>query len=123
MLRSLRAKLVLTGLAQSIIPLAVVFVLVLFQQRDAVKVAGDECRRINLENLDQIARSVYDMCASQHEVLQQNVDAGLRLTSDVMTRLGTPTLDPDESVSPRWRRCTTSGSSMISGTSSPTSSR
>ena len=99
MLRSLRAKLVLTGLAQSIIPLAVVFVLVLFQQRDAVKVAGDECRRINLENLDQIARSVYDMCASQHEVLQQNVDAGLRLTSDVMTRLGTPTLDPDESVS------------------------
>lgn len=99
-MRTLRSKLIALGLVESLVPLVVVFLLVVAQQRAAVEVAGEECRRISLENLDSIARDVYTLCATQTEVLQHSVDTGLRVAGDILGREGGASLDPEVTV--RW---------------------
>ncbi len=88
LLRSVRTRLIAMSLTLVLIPLAVVLGVSVNQQHQSAKIAGQECQKLNLEALDTIAHTVFDICETQNEILQSMVDSGLKVTKSELSRAG-----------------------------------
>jgi methyl-accepting chemotaxis protein len=86
---SVRARLMGLGLGLILIPMSVVLVMTVVQQKNAAEIAGQECEDLNLIALDRVAESVYALCETQNQVLTSEVAAGLRVTKNVLGNQGT----------------------------------
>jgi methyl-accepting chemotaxis protein len=95
---SLKARLLLVGVALTLTPLAVVGVVVYAQNLRMQNVASEESTKLAYADLDHIAEGVYNMCQVQQELLEQKVQSDLHLARAYLNRLGEVTLDVDETV-------------------------
>ncbi len=96
--RSLRAKLIFTGVVVTTVPLVVASYLGSIQEQRLTDVAVQECADRAIEDLAHIAQGAYGICKAQDELLQQNVDAGLNVVRSAIARQGRVWLDRDETL-------------------------
>ncbi|MBN2312003.1 MAG: methyl-accepting chemotaxis protein [Candidatus Hydrogenedentes bacterium] len=85
---SLQRKLMSIGVTLSILPLVIAGVVVFVLNGRMREVAITESITLAYADLDHIAKGVYDMCATQEEVLQQSVNNSLNVARDVLHRAG-----------------------------------
>ncbi len=85
---SLKRKLLLTGVLLSLIPLVLLTTIIIKREMLMQEAASQECLNLAFTDLDHIAESVYVLCETQHQVLQDNVNAGLNVTNHVMNQQG-----------------------------------
>ena len=62
------------------------------------EITATECSKLADSDLEHIAGGIYTLCETQHQLLQENVNAGLNVTKDIMGQLGAVSFD-DETVS------------------------
>jgi methyl-accepting chemotaxis protein len=84
----LRTKLLTYGILLTILPLAVISIVILRQNAKMVKVADEESTALAYADLDHISRSIHALCTTQQEVLQQSVDHALNVARHVLQRTG-----------------------------------
>jgi methyl-accepting chemotaxis protein len=87
-LKTLRSRLMLTGVSLTTIPMLLVAIITFFQGNSAMKVAEIESRTLANEDLKHIVEGVYAMVASQQEVLQQKVVCDLNVAENELNALG-----------------------------------
>jgi len=85
---SLKARLLVPGVLLTLMPLVLVMAVVVNRELEMKKQTAEECTKLAYTDLDHIAEGVYALCETQHQVLQQNVDAGLNVTKAVMDQQG-----------------------------------
>ena len=85
---SLRARLLVPGILLSLLPLLVMMGVVVNRGLALKEQTSAECAKLAYADLDHIADSVFDLCETQDQVLQQNVDNGLKVTRAVMNGHG-----------------------------------
>ena len=85
---SLQARLLSAGVLLTLLPLAVVTVVIAQREAELKQLTADECTKLAFSDLDHVAQSVYSLCAAQDQVLQANVDAGLNVTKEAVARAG-----------------------------------
>ncbi len=74
---TLRARLLLTGLAIVIAPLVIISGVVVTKQNQMRDAAAKECRQLAYDDLDHMVEGIRALCATQQDVLQTNVRNGL----------------------------------------------
>ncbi|MCB1185226.1 methyl-accepting chemotaxis protein, partial [bacterium] len=94
-LNSLKARLLVPGILLSLVPLALVMAVAARQGFEMADVISDECTEIAYADLDHIAASVYTLCETQQQVLQENVNSGLNVTKAEIARLGALDFAPE----------------------------
>lgn len=95
----LRTKLMSIGVTLSVVPLLIVGVVMFRQNKQMQEVAMKESVAMAYDGLDNIARGVYAMCATQEEVIQQFVNSSLQVARRVMNDLGKVSFSADTTVS------------------------
>jgi methyl-accepting chemotaxis protein len=91
---NLRARLLLTGLAILVIPLAIITGVVIVKQNEMRTAAAEACRELAYHDLDHMVEGIRAMCAAQQDVLQDNVRNGLAVTHHAIEQRGAVTTDP-----------------------------
>ncbi len=84
----LQTKLLAYGVLLTVLPLAVVSVVVLRQNDKMVKVADEESTNLAYADLDHIAQNISGMCKSQEDLLQQSIDHSLSVARHVLQKTG-----------------------------------
>ena len=84
----LQTRLLIIGVALTVVPLAVVAATVLTQNARMVTVADEESTNLAYSDLDHIAQNIYAMCQAQQELLQHTVDHSLNVARDVLQDTG-----------------------------------
>jgi len=95
---TLRTKLVTLGVILTVVPLAVVMLVVYRQNMQVSKVAIEESNKLALADLDHIAEGVYAMCATQEEVIQKSVDNSLQVADRFLAMGGAIRFDTADMV-------------------------
>jgi len=80
----LQTRLLIIGIALTVVPLAVVAVTVLTQNAKMVTVADEESTNLAYADLDHIAQNIYAMCQAQQDLLQKTVNHSLNVARDVL---------------------------------------
>ncbi|MBN1123745.1 MAG: methyl-accepting chemotaxis protein [Sedimentisphaerales bacterium] len=93
----LKVKLLVIGIALTVLPILAVSIVVWNQNNKMMEIAEQENEVLALSDLDHIAQGVYGMCQAQQELVQQNVDASLNVARDVLNQIGQITFS-EESV-------------------------
>ncbi len=91
----LKRKLVLGGLALAAIPLLILSAVVFTTSEKSIAITREESLKLALSDLDHIAQGVYSMVQAQQEVLQQQVNGGLKIAHDLLAKLGGIHLDTE----------------------------
>lgn len=95
---SLKGRLLSTGILVSMVPLAVVVGVVVYQNRQVHDVAVTESRKLALADLDHLLAGAYALCATQEEVLQQSINHDLEVAREITSLLGGVRLATEEPV-------------------------
>jgi len=85
---SLRSRLVMIGIAVILIPLLIIIGVVITKQNQMRTAAAAECRTLAFTDLDHIVAGIYAMCATQQDVLAEQVRHGLAVTRDAIQSHG-----------------------------------
>jgi methyl-accepting chemotaxis protein len=85
---NLGPKLMLIGVALTLVPLIILGLAAFLQNRTAIKVSRDESIKLAYTDLDHIAEGVYRMCESQQEVLEKQMLHSLNVARDIVKRNG-----------------------------------
>jgi methyl-accepting chemotaxis protein len=85
---TLRTKLLLVGIALTLMPLIVVGVVVYRQNREMADVAAQESTKLAYADLDHIAKGVYGMCEAQEDLLNQTVVSQLKVAREMLKGAG-----------------------------------
>jgi hypothetical protein len=97
----LRTKLISIGVLFTIIPLIVVSVILLKQNRKLVHISGVGNTESAYKNLDSIALATYALCQSQQEVIQENINSSLKVAHDILQRNGKVLLNNEDKAT--WK--------------------
>ncbi|NCC24347.1 MAG: HAMP domain-containing protein, partial [Deltaproteobacteria bacterium] len=85
---SIRAKLLLTGILATIVPLLIITLVASWQAGEVETIAEQEVMRLSHANNEAIVAGVVGMVTSQQEVLEQKVSADLNVARHVMKQAG-----------------------------------
>ena len=91
---TLRARLLLIGLAIVFVPLGIITGVVITKQNQMRIAAAQECHKLAYDDLDHIVEGIRSMCATQQAVLQDNVRNGLAVTRHAIGLSGEISFDP-----------------------------
>ncbi len=86
---SMRTRLLSAGILLTLVPLLAISLVVAVRGVKLEESTAQECAQLAFADLDHMADGIYTLCETQHQVLQQNVDAGLNLTRKVIDAMGT----------------------------------
>ena len=95
---TLRKKLVSLGVTFSVFPLLIVACTTWMQTTESTEVSSAECAKLAWADLDHITGGVYNMCATQQDILQKMVTSDLNLASTLLRSSGNAHLQDDASV-------------------------
>ncbi len=95
---SLRSKLISIGVLLSIIPIMIIVVFVYQTNKQMSEIASSECIELARKDLDHIVQSVYAMCNSHADVLQQAVNSSLTVARNMMKEHGHVHFSPSETI-------------------------
>jgi methyl-accepting chemotaxis protein len=95
---SLKAKLCIVGILIGTVPLLCVSLVIFQQNKKIIKVVGEENTKLAYDSLNSIAKGVYSLCETQHELVQENVDSSLNVAREIVTQLGAVTFSEDKAV-------------------------
>lgn len=84
----LSTKLLAIGISLCAIPLSVICLIILQQNKKMVNMAGEESTKLAFSDLDHIAKGVYAMCSAQQESIQQYVNHSLNVAKEVLFDAG-----------------------------------
>ncbi len=89
---TLRGRMLSTGLALLLVPLAVIFGVVVVSQVRMREATSQEVRKLAVQDLDHLVQGIEAMCLTQQAVLEDAVIDGLAVTRATLARTGAPTL-------------------------------
>ncbi len=92
---SLKAKLLVLGIALTVIPLILVFIPTLFQGKTTSGIADDSISQLSRQDLLHVSQGVYTTLETQEEVLQQMVTRSLNVAESELKRSGGISLSPE----------------------------
>jgi methyl-accepting chemotaxis protein len=92
---SLKRKLVVGGVLLAAIPLLILAAVVFTMNQKSIAITRVESMRSAYSDLDHIAQGVFAMVQAQQEVLQQQVNAGLNASKELLERMGGIQLDKE----------------------------
>ena len=85
---SLKARMLVAGIALSVAPLLVITWVIQRQNARMTSVAVDECRVLASNDLDHLAQSTVSMCAAQQELLAQMLENYVNVAKTTLAGLG-----------------------------------
>ena len=92
---NLKNKLIVSGMAATIIPMLIIVAIAVWQANQAENIAADEVQRMARENNEGIVEGIVAMVTSQQEVLEQKVVSDLNVARDVLRRTGRVSFSED----------------------------
>jgi signal transduction histidine kinase len=95
---SLRTQLLTAGIVLTALPMLVTVAWTSIQSAQTADETARESTTLALSNLDHISRGVYNMCATQHEMLMEHLQASLNVARNEIKAAGGIHLDSDRSV-------------------------
>lgn len=98
---SLKAKLVVFGIALTVIPLLIIMAITWHQNNLFRDKASDGIAKLVNEDLNHVLSGIVSMAATQQEILQKNVDGGLNVAREALGKTGTVMLSADDAA--QWR--------------------
>ena len=93
----LQTKLLSLGIGLAVLPVVAMVLINTVQNAKMVRAAEEEINTLASSDLDHITHSVYDLCQTQQETIQQAVNSSLNVAREVITHSG-PVSFSDESV-------------------------
>lgn len=93
---NIRAKLMIVGMALSVIPICIIGAIVLERNHAMSTMAERATLKAAFSDLDHITTGAYTMCQAQQDLLQKNIDTALTVAHDTMTRMGEVVLSPEQ---------------------------
>ena len=84
----LKTKLLTLGILLTALPILMATAINLYQNSKMISVTAEETEVLALNDLDHIAESVFHLCKTQQDSLQQSVDSSLNVARDVMAQSG-----------------------------------
>ncbi len=84
----LREKFMIPGAFMTLIPLLILGFIAYQQSNEGIKVATQESIKLAKTDLDHIARGVYDMCKTQNELLQKNLQNNMAVVQKLVADRG-----------------------------------
>ena len=94
----MKTKLLICGIALTMIPLLITLVIIVLQNRSMMATAEEETTKMAYTDLDHMAKMVYDMLEAEQYSVQENVNQSLNVAHDIMGRRGSAYFE-DQSVS------------------------
>jgi len=95
---TLRARLLMTGLAIVVVPLVIITGVVISKQNEMRSAAAAECRQLAYDDLDHMVEGIRAMCATQQSVLQDQVRNGLAVTRHAIDLQGEISFAPEKAT-------------------------
>ncbi len=93
---SLKTRLLCVCLAMAAVPLVIVNLIVFNQNQRMVEYANEQLVDNAGQDLENLARGVYDMCKAQQELVHKNLTASLNVTRDRIVSAGEITINPQQ---------------------------
>jgi methyl-accepting chemotaxis protein len=94
---SIKVKLVIVGFSLTFLPLLIIMVSVLNQNRHLVHMGETESLKLAYADLNHIVENLYTLAESHQEVTQKNIDSALNVARYVMSEAGGISFSPDTS--------------------------
>ncbi|MHC5082468.1 MAG: methyl-accepting chemotaxis protein [Planctomycetota bacterium] len=91
----LRTKLLTLGILLTTLPIVLVTIVNLSQNSKMIAATHDETEVLALTDLDHIAQSVYNLCKTQQETIQQGINSSLNVARDVIAQSGDVSFSSD----------------------------
>jgi uncharacterized coiled-coil DUF342 family protein len=94
---TLRTKLIVCGIALTVLPMLAASGIALSQNRKMMAAAREETENLAMADLDHLCQSVYDLCQTQSDLISQNLDSAIKVAHAAIEEAGGISLS-DETV-------------------------
>jgi len=95
---TLKARLLTFGMILAVLPLVINLIIAIYQNNNLSRVAVEESQALVYAQLEHTIDAVHDICQTQRELLQQLVDASLKVAHEALAQAGPVKLSDNETV-------------------------
>jgi len=85
---TLRTRLIVCGIGLTVLPMLAASGIALSQNRKMMTAAREETENLAMTDLDHLCQSVYDLCKTQSDLIEQNLDSAIRVARSVIAEAG-----------------------------------
>lgn len=85
---TLRTKLIVCGIGLTVLPMLAASGIALHQNRKMMTAAHEETETLAMNDLDHLCQSVYDLCQTQSDLINQNLDSAIKVARAAIDEAG-----------------------------------